>query len=82
MNPGSIPGNAFPKMERKRGDCMNYKFKILHSKNVGYALFKWNDESLFWEQYTKWYTYLGNLVRFNPDVRNSSYYSLVKYKEE
>ena len=57
---------------------MCYKFKILHSKSNGYALFKWNEEALFWEQYTKWYQYLGNLIRFNREVAESSYYSIVE----
>lgn len=57
---------------------MRYKFKILHSKSMGYALFKWNDDSLFWVQYTKWYQYLGNLIRFNREVADSSYYSIVE----
>ena len=58
---------------------MCYKFKILHSKINGYALFKWDDEALFWSQYTKWYKYLGNLIRFfHHEVYESSYYSIVE----
>lgn len=56
---------------------MYYKFKIIRSE-FGYALFAWNNESLFWEQYTKWYRYLGNLIRFNSEVNDSSYYSITK----
>lgn len=56
---------------------MSYKFKILHSE-MGYALFEWNNEALFWAQYTKWYKYLGNLIRFHHEVNESSYYSIVE----
>lgn len=55
----------------------SYKFKILHSE-MGYALFEWNNEALFWVQCTKWYKYLGNLIRFHHEVNESSYYSIVE----
>lgn len=57
---------------------MLYKFKILHSNSMGYALFKWNDEGYFWGQCTKWYQYLGNLKRFNHDANEQCYYSIVE----
>ena len=57
---------------------MMYKFKILHSKSMGYALFKWNNEALFWTQCTKWYQYLGNLKRFNREANEPCYYSIVE----
>lgn len=57
---------------------MMYKFKILHSKSMGYALFKWDNEALFWVQYTKWYQYLGNLKRFNYEANEPCYYSIVE----
>lgn len=47
---------------------MCYKFRIVYCMKFGYALMKWNDEALFWEQCTKWYKYLGNLKRFNHDA--------------
>lgn len=52
---------------------MMFKFKILHSKSMGYALFKLelDDEGLFWRQYTKWYKYLGNLKRFNHEANEA-----------
>lgn len=56
---------------------MCYKFKILRSEK-GYAIFEWNNESLSWAQYTKWYKYLGNLIRFHHEVNESSYYSIVE----
>lgn len=34
---------------------MNYGYTILRSKSLGYALCKWNDEALCWQQVTKWY---------------------------
>lgn len=53
------------------------RYKILRSE-LGYALFEWNNESLFWVQCTKWYRYLGNLIRYNNEVNESSYYSIVE----
>lgn len=50
-------------------------FKILRSPSKGYALFKWNDEALFYEQCTKWYKYLGNLKRFNISNEPCHYYN-------
>ena len=57
---------------------MLYKFRILHSKSMGYALFKWNDDTLFWAQCTKWYKYLGNLKRFNHNANEPCYYNIVE----
>lgn len=76
MNPGSIPGNAFPKKERNEVKNM-FKFKIVRSRSRGYALYQYNEESQFWEQLSKWYRYYGNLKRFCHDANSPAYYTII-----
>lgn len=57
---------------------MDFNFKLIRSRSRGYALFKWNNEALFWVQCTKWYKYLGNLRRFNHEANEPCYYTIVE----
>nr|DAJ50345.1 MAG TPA: hypothetical protein [Caudoviricetes sp.] len=60
---------------------MKYNYSILRGRPGGYALFKWNDEALFWEQCTKWYKYLANLKRFNHEANQPCYYKIIERNE-
>lgn len=77
MKPGSIPGNAFPKKERNEVKNNMFKFKIIRSRSMGYALFTFNDEGMFWVQSSKWYAYYGNLKRFCLDANLPTYYTII-----
>lgn len=54
-----------------------FKFKIVRSRSMGYALYQYNEESQFWEQLSKWYRYYGNLKRFCHDANSPAYYTII-----
>lgn len=60
---------------------MIYNYTILRSKSLGYALCKWDDEVLCWQQITKWYKYLANLKRFNHEAKEPCYYKILEGNE-
>lgn len=58
-----------------------YEYMIVHSKSMGYALYIRPKDAMecvrFWQQTTKWYSYLGNLKRYHPDAKDVAAYRVV-----
>lgn len=54
-----------------------FKFKIVRSRSMGYALYQYNEEGQFWQQISKWYEYYGNLKRFCRDANMPAYYTII-----
>lgn len=52
-----------------------YKYKILHSRSMGYCLLE--RQNGFWQQISKWYWYYGNLKRFCAKSNEPSYYEII-----
>ena len=54
---------------------MEFEYKIIKSRSMGYALFK--KYGSFWQQISKWYTYYGNLKRYCTKANEPSYYEII-----
>ena len=54
---------------------MKFKYKMVRSRSMGYAMFEWTGQ--FWYQVTKWYWYCGNLKRFNTCALEPCYYTII-----
>lgn len=47
---------------------LNFRYKVVRSKSMGYALFI-NSDNLYWTQISKWYKYYGNLKRCSVNYK-------------
>lgn len=51
------------------------EYKLVYSSSMGYAVFlKYRG---YWQQITKWYTYLGNLERFNECAKLACHFEIM-----
>ena len=63
------------KYEIKDKSLQVFEYTIVHSYSMGYCVMK--RQKGFWQQITKWYTYYGNLKRYNKCANEPALYRIM-----